>query len=274
LNPLFFPSESYTHSLNAASSSGHATIPEHDGDNDSERTPSPSPHQTKNDSVIRKETTNEESQQPTPDQQKPQTPPDNQKSPPSEHQKSPQPEHHHTPSPEHHSTPPPENKASSDEVDETHPLSTPVHAVDKSPPRVDEPNTSTIDTPLKERFQQLHNELFSEETSPPQNLQAYMQKLSDNCIVARLDLPSRIANELLTVSQDDITKYLCAVDKNMRRMTSAIADRSIDDGHIETKFDLKELIESVRKLKLERMLELLLNKHDLKRLLETLLNLL
>jgi hypothetical protein len=67
-----------------------------------------------------------------------------------------------------------------------------------------------------------------------------MQKLSDNCIVARLDLPSRIANEPLTVSQDDITKYLCAVDKNMMRMTSAIADRSIDDGHIETEFDLME----------------------------------
>jgi hypothetical protein len=67
-----------------------------------------------------------------------------------------------------------------------------------------------------------------------------MQNLSDNCIVARLDLPSRISNEPLSVSQDDITKYLCAVDKNMRRMTSAIANRSIDDGHVETEFDLME----------------------------------
>jgi hypothetical protein len=67
-----------------------------------------------------------------------------------------------------------------------------------------------------------------------------MQNLSDNCIVARLDLPSRIANEPLTVSQDDITKYLCVVDKNMRRMTTAISERSIDDAHVETEFDLME----------------------------------
>jgi flagellar biosynthesis GTPase FlhF len=97
-----------------------------------------------------------------------------------------------------------------------------------------------MDTPLKERFHQLHKELFSETISSPQNLQAFMQNLSDNCIIARLDLPSRISNEPLSVSQDDITKYLCAVDKNMRRMTSAIANRSIDDGHVETEFDLME----------------------------------
>jgi hypothetical protein len=61
IEPIVFPSESNITSLNAASSSGHAAIPEHDDGNDSERTPSPPPHQTKNDSIIRQETNNEES---------------------------------------------------------------------------------------------------------------------------------------------------------------------------------------------------------------------
>jgi hypothetical protein len=234
IEPINFPPESYTSSINAASSSGHAAILEHDDGNDSKRTPSPSPHQTKNDSVIRQETNNEESQQPTPNQQNPQTP-----IPSSEHT-SPPPEHHNSPIPEHQPTPQPENTITSDDVVETHPLRTPVNDVDNSPQHVDDINTSAMDTPLKERFYQLHKDLFSETTSSPQNLQALMQNLSDNCIVARLDLPSRISNEPLSVSQDDITKYLCAVDKNMRRMTSAIANRSIDDGHVETEFDLME----------------------------------
>jgi hypothetical protein len=224
IEPIVFPSESNIHSHNA----------EHDDDQDSERTPSPPTHQTINDFVIIQETNNEESQQPTPDQQKPQTPSEHQKSPPSEHHNSPPSEHHNTPPPEHHCTSPPENIVSSDEVADTHPLGTSVNDVDNSPPHVDDFNTSTLGTPLKERFQQLHNELFSEVTSPPHNLQAYMQKLSDNCIVAPLDLPSRIANEPLNDSQDDITKYLCAVDKNMRHMTKAIAERSIDDAHVVT----------------------------------------
>jgi hypothetical protein len=208
LNPLFFPSESYTHSLNAASSSGHAAIPEHDDGNDSERTPSPPPHQTKNDSIIRQETNNEESQQPTPNQQNPQTsiPSSEHTSPPPEHHNSPLPEHHHSPQPEHPPTPQPENTISSDDVAEIHPLRTPVNDVDNSPHHVDDINTSAMDTPLKERFHQLHKELFSETTSSPQNLQAFMQNLSDNCIIAHLDLPSHISNEPLSVSQDDITK--------------------------------------------------------------------
>jgi hypothetical protein len=97
-----------------------------------------------------------------------------------------------------------------------------------------------MDTPLKERFHQIHKELLSEITSSPQNLHAFMQNPSDNCVVTRLDLPSKISNEPLNVSQDDITRYLCAVDKNMRRLTSAIALRTIDDAHVEKEFELME----------------------------------
>jgi hypothetical protein len=204
---MYIPSESNIYSHNAASSSGNIATsndPEHDDDQDSERTLSLPPHSPKNDSVIQ-DTNNEESQQPTPNQQKPQTPPfipsSEHNSPPPEQHNSPPPEHHHSPQTEHQSTPPPENTVSSDEVVVDHPLGTTVIDADKSPQHVDDFNTSTLDTPLKERFQQLHKELFSEVTSPPNNLQAFMQKLSDNCIVARLDLPSRIANEPLTVSQ-------------------------------------------------------------------------
>jgi hypothetical protein len=144
-----------------ASYSGHAAIPEHDDGNDSERTPSPSPHQTKNDSVIRQETNNEESQQPIPNQQNPQT------SIPSSEHTSPPPEHHNSPIPEHPPTPQPENTISSDDVVEIHPLRTPVNDVDNSPHHVDDIKTTAMDTPLKERFHQLHKELFSETTSSP-----------------------------------------------------------------------------------------------------------
>jgi hypothetical protein len=232
------PHQTIYGTFNASSSGIVATItdPEHDDDQDSERTLSPTPHSPKNDSIIMQETNDEESQQPTPNQHKPQTPPLN---PSSEHQPPP-PEHHHSPQTEHPPTPPPENTVTSDDVAVDNPLSTTVNDADKSPQHVDDFNTSTLATPLKERFQQLNQELFSEVTTPPNNLQAFMQKLSDNCIVARLDLPSRITNEPLHVSQDDITKYLCAVDKNMRRMTTAISERSIDDAHVETEFELME----------------------------------
>jgi hypothetical protein len=203
LTPSCIYLQNLTYSVNAASSSRHATNPEHDDDNDSERTLSPPPHSPKNDSVIIQETNNEESQQPTTNQQKPQTPPPSQTPPfiPSSEHNSPPPEHHHSPQPEHQSTPPPENTTTSDAVADIHPLGTMVNDADKSPQHVDDVNTSALDTPLKERFQQLHNDLFSEVTTPPHNLQDFMQNLSDNCIVARLDLPSRISNEPLTVSQ-------------------------------------------------------------------------
>ncbi|KAK2396050.1 hypothetical protein QL285_057724 [Trifolium repens] len=55
-----------------------------------------------------------------------------------------------------------------------------------------------------------------------------MQDLSMDCIFFPPHLPSRIANEPLDQTQDDITSLLKVVDKNLRRMSSAIPHRSID----------------------------------------------
>jgi hypothetical protein len=194
---------------------------------------------TKFGSTIDQELDDDEPQESPPNQDKPPTPPPEHQSSPQEH-RSPSPEHQQplitelSPSPSEHVIP------NSDDVVVVNPLSTTVNDSDKSPQHVDKYNTSTLATPIKERFHQLYQELDSEVTTPPKNLQAFMQRLFDNCIVARLDLPSRISNEPLDVSQEDITKYLCDVDKNMRRMTTAISERSIDDAHIETEFEVME----------------------------------
>ncbi|KAK2450114.1 hypothetical protein QL285_009249 [Trifolium repens] len=79
-----------------------------------------------------------------------------------------------------------------------------------------------------------------------------MQDLSMDCIFFPPHLPSRIANEPLDQTQDDITNLLKAVDKNLRRMSSAIPHRSIDTAHIDKECDLMEqnlvlMLRSVRK---------------------------
>ena len=72
-----------------------------------------------------------------------------------------------------------------------------------------------------------------------------------DCIFFPPHLPTRIANEPLDQTQDDITNLLKAVDKNLRRMSSQIPNRSIDTAHINKECDLMEqnlvyMIRSVR----------------------------
>ncbi|KAK2383596.1 hypothetical protein QL285_071031 [Trifolium repens] len=78
-----------------------------------------------------------------------------------------------------------------------------------------------------------------------------MQDLSMDCIYIPPHLPARIMNEPLEQTQDDITSFLQAVDKNIRRMSSAIPNRSIETAHINKECDLMEqnlvyMIRSVR----------------------------
>ncbi|WJX29503.1 hypothetical protein P8452_18138 [Trifolium repens] len=73
-----------------------------------------------------------------------------------------------------------------------------------------------------------------------------------DCIFVPPHLPSRIANEPLDQTQDDITNLLKVVDKNLRRMSSQIPNRSIDTAHINKECDLMErnlvlMLRSVRK---------------------------
>jgi hypothetical protein len=106
-------------------------------------------------------------------------------------------------------------------------------------------NTSTIATPLKQHLQQIHENLDLEiaQTTPPQhitNLKEFMQNLSHDCIVVPPHLPSKITNEPLDHTQEDITQFLLAVHKNLRRMSTAIPERSVDEAHIDTECDLME----------------------------------
>jgi hypothetical protein len=78
-----------------------------------------------------------------------------------------------------------------------------------------------------------------------------MQDLSLDCIFVPPHLPSRIVNEPLEQTQEDISNLLKAVDKNIRRMSTVIPNRSIETAHINKECDLMEenlvlMIRSVR----------------------------
>ncbi|KAK2445549.1 hypothetical protein QL285_016468 [Trifolium repens] len=157
-----------------------------------------------------------------------------------------------TPSePDHQKSPEPDQ----DQVSET--LHSDEHVHEKSPHHVDVNNSCVLSTPIKHHFQQINETLNLEilPKTPPdqsQHLKHLMQDLSMDCIFFPPHLPSRIANEPLDQTQDDITSLLKAVDKNLRRMSSAIPHRSIDTTHIDKECDLMEqnlvlMLRSVRK---------------------------
>jgi hypothetical protein len=197
---MYIPSESQANRLNndaASASENAAPVIKSENEEDSDRTPSPPPHPPKYDSLINQniaqivdQLDNEELHPSEPSQHKPQTPP-------SEH-------------------------PILDSAVVVQPPSPTVNDVGKSPQHVDQDNTSTLATPMKQQLLQLHNDLDSEVTTPPTNLQEFMQNLSNDCIVIHPHLPSKITNEPLDHSQEDITQYLLAVDKNLRRMSTAI----------------------------------------------------
>ncbi|KAK2429448.1 hypothetical protein QL285_027886 [Trifolium repens] len=210
---------------------------------DSDCTPSPPPAKspTHHLNQILKPTPNSENVEPESTQEKSSPPPENEP-----HPQSPPPEH----------TQPENEKPKSPEPTMTEVVNPEEHAVDQSPHHVDKDNSCTLPTPIKQKFKQIDESLNQEglQKTPPHqtnHLKTLMQDLSMDCIYVPPQLPSRIMNEPLDQTQDDITNFLQAVDKNIRRMSSAIPNRSIESAHINKECDLMEqnlvyMIRSVR----------------------------
>jgi hypothetical protein len=68
-----------------------------------------------------------------------------------------------------------------------------------------------------------------------------MQELSNDCIFVPPFLPSRILNEPIDETKEDITKMLKAVDKNIRRIQHAIPNRSIETAEIDKECEIMEV---------------------------------
>ncbi|KAK2411278.1 hypothetical protein QL285_046571 [Trifolium repens] len=219
-------------------------------DDDSDKTPSPPPAQSPNHQEI--PTT-------TPQQVEPQNDPQSNTEivhhvNPQEQPKTSQPENTEpeTTQPEHaHQSPEPIQ----DQASET--LHADEHVHEKSPQHVVVDNSCDLPTPIKTHVQHINETMNLEilQKTPPdqsQHLQHLLQDLSMDCIFFPPYLPSRIINEPLDQTQNDITSLLQAVDKNLRRMSSAIPHRSVDTAHIDKECDLMEqnlvlMIRSVRK---------------------------
>ncbi|WJX12880.1 hypothetical protein P8452_03332 [Trifolium repens] len=245
-NPILTkPSESHANPIcNDAAQASTSTAPLIQNLNeDSDRTPSPPPENspTHNDNQILKPTPNSENVEPESTQEKSSPPPENEP-------------HPHSPPPEH--TQLENEKPKSPEPTMTEVVNPEEHAVDQSPHHVDMDNSCTLPTPIKQKFKQIDESLNQEglQKTPhhqTNHLKTLMQDLSMDCIYVPPHLPSRIMNEPLDQTQDDITNFLQAVDKNIRRLSSAIPNRSIETAHINKECDLMEqnlvyMIRSVR----------------------------
>ncbi|KAK2455615.1 hypothetical protein QL285_003050 [Trifolium repens] len=262
---LYHPSESQANFIcNDAAQASTSTAPaiQLSLDDDSDKTPSPPPTQSPNhqeiptitpqqdgpqndpqpnSEIVHHENTQTQPSSPQPENTEPETtqpehqiPPENTSSEP-DHQKSPEPD--------------------KDQASETHHADEHVH--EKSPQHVAVDNSCDLPTPIKTHVQQINETMNLEiiQRTPPdqsQHLQHLLQDLSMDCIFFPPHLPSRIINEPLDQTQNDITSLLQAVDKNLRRMSSAIPHRSIDTAHIDKECDLMEknlvlMIRSIRK---------------------------
>ncbi|KAK2422868.1 hypothetical protein QL285_033365 [Trifolium repens] len=262
---LYHPSESQANFIcNDAAQASTSTAPaiQLSFDDDSDKTPSPPPAQSPNhqeiptttpqkdepqndpqpnSEIVHHENTQKQPTTPQPENTQPETtqpehqiPPENTSSEP-DHQKSPEPDQ--------------------DQASET--LHADEHVHEKSPQHVAVDNSCDLPTPIKTHVQHINETMNLEilQRTPPdqsQHLQHLLQDLSMDCIFFPPHLPSRIINEPLDQTQNDITSLLQAVDKNLRRMSSAIPHRSIDTAHIDKECDLMEknlvlMIRSVRK---------------------------
>ncbi|KAK2433768.1 hypothetical protein QL285_018996 [Trifolium repens] len=255
---LLNPSESQTNLIhNDAAQASTSTAPIIQTlDEDSDKTPSPPP-----DNSITKTLPISENVQPVNTQEN--TEPENDPQPEvaqPEHNPQPEnePEPENEPQPEH--TTSGHNNQKSPEHDQEQVSDTfhsDEHVHEQSPHHVATDNSYDLPTPIKHHVQQINETLNLEilQRTPPnqsQHLQHLLQDLSMDCIFFPPHLPSRIANEPLDQTQDDITNLLKAVDKNLRRMSSAIPHRSIDTAHIDKECDLMEqnlvlMLRSVRK---------------------------
>ncbi|KAK2416943.1 hypothetical protein QL285_039293 [Trifolium repens] len=219
------PSKSQTNSIyNDAAQTTTSIAPvihNVDEDEDSDRTPSPPPQ--KFESLINKELSTlepfpePEENQPNDDQNKPQTPPlENDQnnpplSPPITEQTIPTSDSHKSPEPNEHVNP---------DSEVTHKSNSPVINVEKSPQHVVVHNTITVVLPTNQQTPPDH-------TTNPNTL---MQTLSGDCIYVPPSLPSRILNEPMDETKEDISKMLKAVDKNIRRIQNVIPNRTIESA--------------------------------------------
>jgi hypothetical protein len=225
------PSESQANAISndaaQATSSTALVIRAVNEDEDSDRTPSP--HPKKYVSLTNKQISNLEDS-PEPDETQPLTPP-----PENDHSENEPPK-----------TPEPDNQKSPEPVIQINPESDVAqNVVDESPHHVAMDNTFTARSSLNQHFQEIIENLDLEiaQKTPPQHtshLKDLMHNLSHDCIYIPPQLPSRIMNEPLDQTQEDITNFLKAVDKNIRRMSIAIPNRSIDTAHIDNEVNIME----------------------------------
>jgi hypothetical protein len=245
-NPLQTnPSESQTNSIcNDAAQATTSTAPVIQFVNvteDSDRTPSPPPEKSLTNKAISildptpdsedMQPENNQEKPPTPnpenDQHKPQTPPpeNNQNNPP-----SPPPNSEHTmPTSDSHKSPEP-NETIIPNSEASHKNTSPVINVEKSPQHVAD---NTVTDVLPNNQQPPPNHIIN-----PDNL---MEELSNDCIFVPPFLPSRILNEPMDETKEDITNMLKAVNKNIRRLQHAIPTRSIESAEIDKECELMEV---------------------------------
>ncbi|KAK2449193.1 hypothetical protein QL285_008411 [Trifolium repens] len=219
-------------------------------DEDSDKTPSPPPQITITHKEIPTKTTPKQTEpqndpQPSSEKVQPENTQEKTTTPPPEHEPENQPQPENT-EPETTQSEPEQQKSSEPDhgqASETHHADE--HGHEKSPQHVAMDNSFELPTPIKAHVQQINESMNLEvlQRTPPnqsQHLQHLLQDLSMDCIFFPPHLPSRILNEPLDQTQDGITSLLHAVDKNLRRMSSAIPTRSINSAHIDKECDLME----------------------------------
>ncbi|KAK2456875.1 hypothetical protein QL285_004202 [Trifolium repens] len=212
-----------------------------DENEDSERTPSPPPQKSPTNKEISNQdpTPEPEDTHPQNNQEKPQSPqPQNNQ----DTSQSPQPENNQNnpplpppileqtlPTSDSHKSPG-QNDFINPNSEDSHKEKSPIITVDKSPHHV-------VDNTVIE-------ELPNNQQPPPNHItnpDTLMQDLANDCIFIPPFLPSRILNEPMDETKEDIAKMLKAVDKNIRRLQNAIPTRSIESAEIDKECELMEV---------------------------------
>ncbi|KAK2363166.1 hypothetical protein QL285_088175 [Trifolium repens] len=250
-NPILsYPSESQINSIYYAAEHASTSSAQVMLDEDSDKTPSPPPQITITHKEIPTKTTPKQTEpqnEPQPSFEKVQLENTQEKTTthPPEHEPENQPQPGNT-EPETTQSEPEQQKSSEPDhgqASETHHADE--HGHEKSPQHVAMDNSFELPTPIKAHVQQINESMNLEvlQRTPPnqsQHLQHLLQDLSMDCIFFPPHLPSRILNEPLDQTQDGISSLLQAVDKNLRRMSSAIPTRSINSAHFDKECDLME----------------------------------
>ncbi|KAK2411121.1 hypothetical protein QL285_046434 [Trifolium repens] len=250
-NPILsYPSESQINSIYYAAEHASTSSAQVMLDEDSDKTSSPPPQTTITHKEIPTKTTPKQTEpqndpQPSSEIVQPENTQEKTTTPPPEHEPENQPQPENT-EPETTQSEPEQQKSSEPDhgqASETHHADE--HGHEKSPQHVAMDNSFELPTPIKAHVQQINESMNLEvlQQTPPnqsQHLQHLLQDLSMDYIFFPPHLPSRILNEPLDQTQDGISSLLQAVDKNLRRMSSAIPTRSINSAHIDKECDLME----------------------------------